>query len=91
MQAFHGEKELFASDHCDEVLRETIIGKCFVHKLKKYQVRLSANARDVVHRQRQPACAPPRTVLQPCLYALQPMLQVYDVQTCFPFPGFCII
>ena len=37
-QRFHGEKELFDSDHADEVHKGTIIGKAFVHSLKKYEV-----------------------------------------------------
>ena len=37
-QKFHGEKELFESDHADEVHKGTIIGKAFVHSLKKYEV-----------------------------------------------------
>lgn len=37
MQAFHGEKELFASDHVDFVHKNTVLGKCRVMTLKKYQ------------------------------------------------------
>eukprot|EP00955_Chlamydomonas_euryale_P104022 365535-Chlamydomonas_euryale.AAC.58 len=36
-KAFHGEKELFDSDHPDEIHKNTIIGKCFVHTLRKYE------------------------------------------------------
>jgi hypothetical protein len=38
---FHGEKELFESDHQDEIHKDTIIGKCFVHSLRKYEVCVS--------------------------------------------------
>ena len=38
VQRFHGEKELFDSDHADEIHKATIIGKAFVHNLKKYEV-----------------------------------------------------
>jgi hypothetical protein len=40
-QIFHGEKELFESDHQDEIHKDTIIGKCFVHSLRKYEVCVS--------------------------------------------------
>eukprot|EP00877_Chromochloris_zofingiensis_P003074 jgi/Chrzof1/12768/Cz07g06240.t1 len=36
-KAFHGEKELFASDHVDFVHKNTVLGKCRVMTLKKYQ------------------------------------------------------
>lgn len=36
-QAFHGDKELFNSDHEDVVHKNTIIGKCNVHSLKAYE------------------------------------------------------
>lgn len=36
-KAFHGDKELFESDHKDEIHKNTIIGKCFVHSLKNYE------------------------------------------------------
>ncbi|GAX74260.1 hypothetical protein CEUSTIGMA_g1709.t1 [Chlamydomonas eustigma] len=36
-KVFHGEKELFESDHEDEIHKDTIIGKCFVHSLRKYE------------------------------------------------------
>ncbi len=38
-KSFHGDKELFESDHSDEIHKDTIIGKCFVHSLRKYEVR----------------------------------------------------
>ena len=38
MQAFHGERELFRSDHTDWALASTIQNKCRVHNLKAYQV-----------------------------------------------------
>lgn len=34
---FHGERELFKSDHFDDVHANTIEGKCSVHQLKHYQ------------------------------------------------------
>ncbi len=36
-QIFHGEKELFASDHMDVILLATVFSKCRVHTLSKYQ------------------------------------------------------
>ena len=36
-KAFHGEKELFNSDHFDWVAANSINGKCQVHTLKAYQ------------------------------------------------------
>lgn len=36
-KAFHGEKELFESDHVDEIHLRTILKKCFVHGLRKYE------------------------------------------------------
>lgn len=36
-KAFHGEKELFTSDHYDWVAASSINGKCHVHTLKAYQ------------------------------------------------------
>lgn len=41
MQAFHGERELFRSDHTDWALASTIQNKCRVHNLKAYQVMSS--------------------------------------------------
>ena len=38
-QQFHGEKELFKSDHLDWCLAVTLEGKCQVHSLRAYQVR----------------------------------------------------
>lgn len=40
MQQFHGEKELFKSDHLDWCHISTIEGKCRVHSLQNYQVGL---------------------------------------------------
>ena len=37
-KAFHGEKELFTSDHYDWVAKSSINGHCSVHKLKEYQM-----------------------------------------------------
>ena len=37
-KAFHGEKELFTSDHYDWVAKSSINGHCAVHKLKEYQM-----------------------------------------------------
>jgi len=37
LQAFHGDKELFNSDHEDIVHKNTIIGKCNVHSLRSYE------------------------------------------------------
>jgi hypothetical protein len=37
VQAFHGEKELFNSDHPDQCDLNTVLGKCRVMPLKKYQ------------------------------------------------------
>mmetsp|Transcript_34586 Transcript_34586/g.58089 ORF Transcript_34586/g.58089 Transcript_34586/m.58089 type:complete len:219 (-) Transcript_34586:593-1249(-) len=37
VKAFHGERELFRSDHLDVCELETIHGKCNVHKLKDYK------------------------------------------------------
>ena len=34
---FHGEKELFQSDHADVITSDTINGMCRVHTLKQYQ------------------------------------------------------
>lgn len=39
-QAFHGERELFRSEHLDWALASTIQSKCRVHSLKAYQVGL---------------------------------------------------
>ncbi len=39
-KAFHGEKELFLSDHRDWVAEASIDGACVVHTLKEY-VRLT--------------------------------------------------
>ena len=36
-KAFHGEKELFGSDHVDRVHVSTVLSKCRVLPLKKYQ------------------------------------------------------
>ena len=38
VQQFHGEKELFKSEHLDWCLAVTIEGKCHVHSLRAYQV-----------------------------------------------------
>ncbi len=37
-QAFHGQKELFKSEHCDWCFASTIESKCRVHSLQAYQV-----------------------------------------------------
>ena len=37
-KAFHGEKELFTSDHYDWVAKSSINEHCAVHKLKEYQM-----------------------------------------------------
>ena len=37
LQAFHGEKELFNSDHPDQCDIQTVLGKCHVMTLRKYQ------------------------------------------------------
>ena len=39
LQAFHGNKELFKSDHLDWCFISTIERKCFVHTLPTYQVQ----------------------------------------------------
>ena len=41
LQKFHGEKEVFKSDHADWLPISTIEGKCHVHSLKNYQVDIS--------------------------------------------------
>jgi len=41
-QQFHGEKELFKSEHVDPIAASTITGKCRVLTLKQYQVRRPA-------------------------------------------------
>lgn len=38
MQAFHGQKELFKSEHTDWCFASTIESKCRVHSLQTYQV-----------------------------------------------------
>lgn len=38
VQEFHGEKELFKSDHLDSVSAESVARKCRVHTMKQYQV-----------------------------------------------------
>jgi hypothetical protein len=48
MQAFHGERELFRSDHTDWALASTIQNKCRVHNLKAYQVRCPQMCRDCI-------------------------------------------
>ena len=40
VQEFHGEKELFKSEHVDPIAASTITGKCRVLTLKQYQARL---------------------------------------------------
>lgn len=45
-QPFHGEKELFDSDHADEIHKSTIIGKCHVHTLQKYESLSSVSDND---------------------------------------------
>ncbi|KAG1676055.1 hypothetical protein FOA52_014920 [Chlamydomonas sp. UWO 241] len=43
---FHGAKELFASDHCDGIHMTTVIGKAFVHPLKKYESLMQIKEHD---------------------------------------------
>lgn len=38
LQGFHGDKELFESDHTDAIHQNTVTGKCTVHTLKEYEV-----------------------------------------------------
>lgn len=45
MQEFHGDKELFKSDHLDWVDVATITRKCRVHSMADYQVPPSSHAR----------------------------------------------
>lgn len=45
-RAFHGSKELFASDHYDWVHVDAIDGKCRVYSLKEYQTLESVNDDD---------------------------------------------
>jgi hypothetical protein len=37
VQAFHGEKELFLSDHFDQCSVKTVMAKCRVLSLSRYQ------------------------------------------------------
>ena len=39
VQQFHGEKELFKSEHLDPIAASTMTGKCRVLTLRQYQVR----------------------------------------------------
>lgn len=41
-RAFHGERELYRSDHRDVIHSDTILGRCVVHSLDKYRVRWRA-------------------------------------------------
>jgi len=43
-QAFHGEKELFKSEHLDWCMATTIEGRCQVHSLRAYQVRAARSS-----------------------------------------------
>ena len=36
---FHGERELYQSDHTDLIHSATILGRCVVHSLDDYRVR----------------------------------------------------
>lgn len=36
-QEFHGEKELFTSDHNDYILKSTVLTRCQVYTLQRYQ------------------------------------------------------
>lgn len=38
-RAFHGERELYRSDHKDVIHSQTVLGRCCVHTLDKYRVR----------------------------------------------------
>ena len=38
LQEFHGEKELFKSNHADLIDAETVLQKCDVHSITKYRV-----------------------------------------------------
>lgn len=37
-RAFHGERELYMSDHTDRIHSATILGRCVVHSLEDYRV-----------------------------------------------------
>ena len=39
LQLFHGERELYDSDHKDTCMSSTILGKCTVHAMAAYTVR----------------------------------------------------
>jgi len=45
-KAFHGERELFRSDHTDWALASTIQNKCRVHNLKAYQALKKVDEED---------------------------------------------
>ena len=53
-KAFHGERELFVSDHTDWQHVEPILGKCAVHKIQRYQARAPPRPRGCV-------CTSPKT------------------------------
>jgi hypothetical protein len=38
LQPFHGEREVFSSNHKDTIHKNTIMGRCRVHSLKQYEV-----------------------------------------------------
>ena len=59
-KAFHGDKELFASDHLDWVAADSIDGKCTVHSLKGYQRLDEIRANDYFSRFMYKAGAGPR-------------------------------
>lgn len=41
-KSFHGERELYSSDHLDEINSATVIGKCIVHTMDEYRVSIWA-------------------------------------------------
>mmetsp|Transcript_19233 Transcript_19233/g.33173 ORF Transcript_19233/g.33173 Transcript_19233/m.33173 type:complete len:204 (-) Transcript_19233:872-1483(-) len=36
-KVFHGEREIFSSDHTDQVHRNTVVAKCYCHTLPEYE------------------------------------------------------
>lgn len=42
-QSFHGERELYASDHIDEIAAATVLSKCTVHTIEDYQASARAS------------------------------------------------
>jgi len=49
-KTFHGEREVFSSDHLDTVHKNTVIGKCRVHTLKKYEALAQVTDQDFFSR-----------------------------------------